>query len=176
MTKEDVEPEEKYVQQPGLTADSGAKVLALSELRTAVYLPIPQPRVVVYDETGQEVSSTLLPRKPGPNITVSRAGNLITIWTGDSVVVLDGGTLTFRYTIASGTAVPLGPGDVMADRLLIPVTGGIAVYEPNTGAFERVIPVDRGNVPGPIVPGVVGTTVVEQRGDRVVALGEAPPR
>jgi hypothetical protein len=37
-----------------------------------------------------------------------------------------------------------------------------------------MIPVDRGNVGGPIVPGVVGTTVVEQRGGTVVALGEAP--
>ncbi len=174
VAKEDVEPEVKYVQQPGLKIDSGAKVLALSELRTAVYLPIPQPRVAVYDETGKEVSSTLLPRKPGPNIVVSRAGNLITVWTGDSVSVLDGDNLTFRYTIASGTAAPLGPGDMMADRLLIPVTGGIALYEPNTGAFERLIPVDRGNVEGPIVPRVVGTTVVEQRGDTVVALGEAP--
>jgi hypothetical protein len=173
VSKEDVEPEERYVQQPGLAPDSGAKVLALSELRTAVYLPIPQPRIVVYDETGQEVSSTLLPWKPGPNITVSRAGNLITVWTGDSVAVLDGSSLAFRYTIAPGSAVPVGPGDMMADRLLIPVTGGIAAYAPDTGAFERVIPVERGNVTGPIVPNVVGTTVVEQRGDTVVALGEA---
>jgi hypothetical protein len=48
------------------------------------------------------------------------------------------------------------------------------VYSPNDGAFERLIPVDRGNVAGPVVPGVLGTTVVEQRGDTVVALGEAP--
>ena len=43
VSKEDVEPEEKYVQQPGLTPDAGAKVIAVSDLRTAVYLPIPQP-------------------------------------------------------------------------------------------------------------------------------------
>jgi hypothetical protein len=172
VAKEDVGPEVRYVQQPGLKADSGAKVLVLSDLRTAVYLPMPQPRIAVYDETGQEVSSTLLPGKPGPNITVSRAGSLVTVWTGDSVTVLDGSTLAGRYTIASGSAVPLGPGAMMADRLLIPVTGGIAVYAPDTGQIERAIPVDRGDVPGPIVPNVVGTTVVEQRGDTVVALGE----
>jgi len=174
VSKEDVEPEVKYVQQPGLKADAGAKVLALSDLRTAVYLPIPQPRVVIYDETGQEVSSNLLPRNPGPTITVSRAGNLVTVWTGDSVTVLDGTTLAVRYTIAPGSAVPLGPGEMMADKLLVPVTGGIGVYAPDTGDFERLIAVDRGNVTGPIVPGVVGTTVVEQRGATVVALGEAP--
>ena len=174
VSKEDVEPEEKYVQQPGLKPDSAARVLAVSDLRTAVYLPIPQPRVVVYDETGHETASTLLPRQPGPDIAVSRAGDVITVWTGDSVSVLDGSSLAFRYTIAAGSAVPLGPGEMMADRLLIPVTGGIGVYEPKTGTFERMIPVDRGNVGGPIVPGVVGTTVVEQRGGTVVALGEAP--
>ena len=174
VAKEDVNPEEKYVQLPGLNADSGAKVLALSDLRTAVYLPIPQPRVAVYDETGQELSSSLLPRKPGPNLTVSRAGDLITVWTGDSVAVLDGSTLTFRYTIAPGSAVPLGPGTMMADRLIIPVTGGIAVYTPDNGNVERVIGVDRGNITGPIVPSVVGTTVIEQRGNTVVALGAAP--
>jgi hypothetical protein len=172
VSKEDVVPEEKYVQQPGLRADAGAKVLAVSDLRTAVYLPIPQPHIVVYDETGQQVSDNVLPRPPGRDITVARAGDLVTVWTGDSVAVLDGSTLALKYTIASGTAQPLGPGDMMADRLLIPVTNGIAVYDPKTGAFERIIPVDRGNAAGPIIPGVVGTTVVEQRGNTVVALGE----
>ncbi|MFZ0834255.1 MAG: hypothetical protein WAM92_14480 [Mycobacterium sp.] len=174
VSKEDVEPEERYVQQPGLKADAGAKVIAVSDLRTAVYLPLPQPRVAVYDESGQEAASTLLPRAPGPDLTVSRAGDVITVWTGDSVAVLDGGSLAFRYTVAPGSAVPLGPGEMMADRLLIPVTGGIGVYEPKTGAFERIIPVDRGRITGPVVLGVVGTTVVEQRGDTVVALGAAP--
>ena len=171
VSKEDVEPEEKYVQQPGLAPDAGAKVIAVSDLRTAVYLPIPNPRVAVYDETGQETASTPLPRPPVADMSVSRAGDMITVWTGDSVAVLDGSSLAFRYTIAPGSAVPLGPGDMMADRLLVPVTGGIGVYEPKTGAFERIIPVDRGNVTGPVVLVVVGTTVVEQRGDTVVALG-----
>jgi hypothetical protein len=63
---------------------------------------------------------------------------------------------------------------MIGDRLIIPVTGGIAVYTPDTGNLERVIPVDRGDVSWPIVPSVVGTTVIEQRGHTVVALGAAP--
>ncbi|MGE5696381.1 MAG: hypothetical protein ACM4D3_14470 [Candidatus Sericytochromatia bacterium] len=174
VSKEDVEPEVKYVQLPGLRPDSGSKVLAVSDLRTAVYLPIPQPRIAVYDETGREMASTLLPRPPGRDtILVSHAGDVFTVWTGDSVAVLDGGSLASRYTIAPGSEVPLGPGDMMADRLLIPVTGGIGVYEPKTGGFERIIPVDRGNLTGPVVLGAVGTTLVEQRGDTMVALGAA---
>ncbi|HZQ32879.1 MAG TPA: hypothetical protein VFB19_14240 [Mycobacterium sp.] len=173
VSKEDVKPEQKYLQPVGVAADSGAKVLAMSDLRTAVYLPTPKPRVVVYDETGQQVSSTELAKPATADIKVSHAGSLVTFWTGDSVGVLDGASLTFRYTIAAGSAKPLGPGQLMADRLLVPVTGGIAVYTPNDGTFERLIPVDRGNAAGPIVPGVIGTTVVEQRGNTVVALGAA---
>jgi hypothetical protein len=174
VSKEDVEPEIKYVQQPGITAASGAKVLAVSDLRTAVYSPTPQPRVAVYDETGQEFSSTPVPAPTVSDIRVSTAGNLLTVWTGDRVSVLDSTTLAMRYTIAPGSQVPLGPAEMMAGRLLVPVSGGIAVYEPTNGTFERMIPFDRADTRGPIMLGVIGTTVVEQRGNTVVALGEAP--
>ncbi|MBV8346841.1 MAG: PQQ-binding-like beta-propeller repeat protein [Mycolicibacterium sp.] len=172
VAKEDVSPDQRYNQQPGVSADSGAKVLAVSELRTAAYLPSPQPRIVIYDETGQELSSTLLPKPAAPNSTVSHAGTFVTFWTGDSVVMLDAATLLYRYTVNAGTAVPLGPGTIMASRLLIPVTGGIGVYDPPTGALERVIPVDRGAATGPIVPAVAGTNLLEQRGATLVALGQ----
>jgi hypothetical protein len=172
VAKEDVSPDQRYAQQPGVSPDSGAKVLAVSDLRTAAYLPTPQPRIAVYDETGQEVSSTLLPKPAAPDGTVTRAAGLLTYWTGDSVVVLDADTLAYRYTVNAGTAVPLGPGTIMADQLLIPVTGGIGVYESAHGTLQRMIPVDRGAAAGPIVPAVAGTTVLEQRGATLVALGE----
>ncbi len=171
VAKEDVSPDQRYAQQPGVGADSGAKVLAVSDLTTAVYLPTPQPRIVIYDETGKETSSTLLPKPAAPNGRVSHAGTYVTYWTGDSVVVLDAGTLAYKYTVNAGTAVPLGPGTMMANRLLIPVTDGIGVYDPPIGALERVIPVDRGAVIGPIVPAVAGTTILEQRGGNLVGLG-----
>ena len=171
VAKEDVSPDQRYNQQPGVSPDSGAKVLAVSELRTAAYLPSPQPRIVIYDETGQQLSSTLLPKPAAPNSTVSHAGTFVTFWTGDSVVMLDAASLLYRYTVNAGTAVPLGPGTMMASRLLIPVTGGIGVYDPPTGALERVIPVDRGAATGPIVPAVAGTNLLEQRGATLVGLG-----
>ena len=94
-------------------------------------------------------------------------------WTGDSVVVFDGTSLTYRYTIgASATATPIGPGVMMANRLLIPVINGMAVFDPGTGQPEHVIPVNRPALSGPVVPGVAGTTVLEQRGDQIVALGQ----
>ena len=85
-------------------------------------------------------------------------------------------TLALRYTIAAGDkTAPLGPGAMMAGRLLVPVTGAIGVYDPISGASERYIPVDRatgGAPPGAaVVPAVSGSRVFEQRGDTVVALG-----
>ncbi|MCV7117847.1 hypothetical protein H7I93_11615 [Mycobacterium nebraskense] len=162
--KDDDEPQQRIVSEPGITADSGARVLAVWESNTAVYLPSPRPRVEVVDETGTAVSSVLLPKPPSTPGAVSHAGSLITWWTGDSVMVFETPNLTLRYTIAAGdTTAPLGPGAMMAGRLLVPVSG----------ANERYIPVNRApGTPGrAVVPAVAGSRVFEQRGDTVVGLG-----
>ena len=172
---QDDEPEVRDIPLPGTAADSGARVLAVSDTSAAIYLPGPRPRVVIYDETGNEVSSTDLPAPPTPealqNAAVSPAGGLITWWTGHDLVVFNATALAFRYIIPGGPAALLGPATMMANELLIPVVGGLAVYEASAGAFERVIAVDRAATPGPVVPAVAGKTVLEQRGDTVVALG-----
>jgi len=172
--KEDDEPQQHIVSEPGIKPDSGARVLTVFDNNTAVYLPAPQPRVEVIDETGATVSSTLVPKPPLPTATIAHAGNLITWWTGDSLMVFEANSLTLRYTIAAGdTAAPLGPGVMMAGRLLVPITGAIGVYDPVSGANERYIPVDRApSAAGkPVVPAVSGSRVFEQRGDTVAALG-----
>jgi len=173
--KEDDEPQQHTVAEPGIGADSGARVLTVWENNTAVYLPgnsSAQPRVEVIDDTGTTVSSTLLPKPPSPSAAVSQTGNLVTWWTGDSLMVFDASTLTPRYTIAAGdTTAPLGPGVMMAGRLLVPVTGAIGVYDPVNGANERYIPVNRAPTNSAVVPTVSGSRVFEQRGDNVVALG-----
>ena len=125
--KEEDEPEQHDVPEPGIGADSGARVLALAETRTAVYLPAPQPRVDVVDETGTTVGSTLLPKPPSSSSVVTRPGNLITWWTGDCVMVFDAANLTYRYSIGpAGSSAPVGPATMMAGKLLVPVTDGIA--------------------------------------------------
>jgi hypothetical protein len=176
---QDDEPKLKDVKEPGVTAQSGARVLAVSDTTTAVYLPLPKPRVSVVDETGTELASTVLPEAPssaggrnGPGGEVSRTGDFFTWWTGDSVMVFDANHLNYRYTIpAAGPVVPLGPATVMAKKLLVPVTGGIGVYDAATGASERVIPVQRPPADTAIALNVSGSTVLEQRGHTVVALG-----
>jgi len=169
--KEDDEPQQQVVPEPGIDAGSGARVLAVWENNTAVYLPGARPRVDVVDETGTTVSSTLLPKPPSKSAAVSQAGSLITWWTGDSLMVFDASKFTLRYTIAADEKAPLGPGVMMAGRLLVPVTGAIGVYDPLSGASERFIPVDRAPGTAAVVPAVAGSRVFEQRGDTLVALG-----
>lgn len=177
--KDEDEPEQQHVPDLGVAADSGARVLAVTEsdtgTNTAVYLPTPEPRVEVFDQTGTVIAKTLLPAEPtaaSAAVTVSRPTGLICWWTGDAVLVFDSGTLAYRYTIgASGPAVPLGPAAIMADRLLIPVTGGVGVYDQKTGAPERVIPVSRPAGVSSVFPVVSGPMILEQRDDSVVGLG-----
>src|SRR6201999_2002757 len=117
--------------------DSGARGLALAETRTAVFLPAPQPRVDVIDASGTTVGSTLLPKPPSSSSVVSRPGNLITWWTGDHVMVFDSASLTYRYAIGpAGESAPVGPATLMAGKLLVPVTDGIAICDPVTGVGE----------------------------------------
>ncbi len=168
---EDV-PELKYVPQPGVTDESGARVIAVSGTTTAVYVPSPVPAVNIVDDTGATVATTPLTGPPSPQATASRAGDLITWWTGDSVLVFDGNGLAYKYTVTpSGENRAIGPATVMADRLIVPVTDGYDVFDPDTGKGERHIPVARRDDRTPVVPAVAGTTILEQRGDELVALG-----
>jgi hypothetical protein len=170
--KDDDEPQQHLVAEPGVRAGSGARVVAVSATNTAVYLPSPQPRVQVIDETGTTVASTLLPKPPTGSAVATQTGSLVTWWTGDALVVFDSTTLTQRYIIAAGeTTAPLGPGVMMAGQLLVPVTDGIGVYDPLSGANNRYIPVHRPPGNAAVVPAVSGSRVFEQRGDSVVALG-----
>ncbi len=167
-------PELRYVQQPGVAPDSGARVVAVADTMTAVYVPTPEPVVNIVDETGATVASTPVPSPPSPQATMSRAGDLITWWTGDSVIVFSANGFEYRYTVTpEGRNKPLGPATIMAGRLLVPVTDGYDVFDPATGQGERHIPVTRPPSAAPVVPAVAGSMVIEQRGEELVALGQS---
>lgn len=169
--EEDV-PEVKYEQQPGVSADADARVIAVSDTTTAVYLPTPKPVVNIVDDTGTVTASTLLDRAPDEAATMSRAGDLITWWTGDSVLVFEASGLRYKYTVAPAPGgAPIGPGTMMAGDLLIPVTDGYDVFNAETGTGIRHIALERTPTDTAVVPAVAGPTLVEQRGDTVVALG-----
>ena len=165
-------PELKYVTQSGVGVDSGAQVVAVSDTTTAVYVPTPKPVVNIVDETGATIASTPLPRPASANATTSRAGDLITWWTGDSVMVFSANGIKYKYTVApAGVNIPVGPATAMAGRLLVPVTSGYDVFDPISGKGDHHIPLQRPPSQDPVVPAVAGTTVLEQRGDELVALG-----
>jgi hypothetical protein len=87
-------------------------------------------------------------------------------------MVFDGVSLTYRYSIApAGQSVPVGPATMMAGKLLVPVTDGIAVCDPITGDAEGFLPVTRPAGSSPVIPAVAGSQVLEQRGNTLVALG-----
>jgi hypothetical protein len=171
-SKEEDEPEQRDVAEPGIGVDSGARVLTMAETRTAIYLPAPQPRVDVVDESGTTVASTLLPEPPSRSSALTRPGNLVTWWTGDHVMVFDAANLTYRYSIGpAGASAPVGPATMMAGKLLVPVTDGIAVCDPVTGVGEGFLPVQRPPSSSAVIPAVSGSQLLEQRGDTLVALG-----
>ncbi|KGI67383.1 hypothetical protein MJO55_07810 [Mycolicibacterium rufum] len=164
-------PELKYVQQKGVTDGSGARVVAVSDTTTALYVPTPKPRLDIVDETGATIDSTVVPAAPSSDATISRVGDLITWWTGDALMVFSATNLQYRYTVAAkGANAPVGPATLMAGRLLVPVTSGYDVFDPATGAGDRHIALQRPAVDGPVVPAVAGSMLLEQRGDEIVGL------
>jgi PQQ-like domain len=170
--KEEDEPDTKHIPLPGVSVESDAQVIAVNGTTTAVYQPTPQPVVSVYDDTGTVIASTLMAKPASPQATASMAGDYVTWWTGESVMVFDATNLRYKYTVSpvAGNA-PVGPGTFMAGKLLVPVTGGYDVFDAATGKSVSHIALSRTPIPTAVIPAVAGTRLVEQRGDALVALG-----
>ena len=131
---------------------------------------------MVIDETGSTTANLPLPKPASPEAAATRPGDLITWWTGDAVMVFAASGMQYRYTVGpADTHIPIGPATMMAGRLIIPVSDGVGVYDPTTGANERYIPLRRPPAQSAVVPGVAGSTLLEQRGGTLVALGAARP-
>jgi hypothetical protein len=170
--KEEDQPDTKHIPLPGVADVSDAQVVAVNGTTTAVYLPTPQPVVTVYDETGTVIASTLMSKPASPQATVSVAGDYVTWWTGDSVMVFDANALRYKYTVSPVAGnVPVGPATFMAGKLLVPVTGGYDVFEPATGKGVSHVNLARTPIPTAVIPAVAGSQVLEQRGGTLVALG-----
>jgi hypothetical protein len=170
--KEEDTPDLKYVSLAGVKEDSGARVVAVSETTTAVYVPTPRPSLKIIDETGSTTADLPLPKPVSPQAAATRPGDVITWWTGDAVLVFSSSGMRYRYTVGPvGSHVPVGPATMMAGRLIIPVSDGVGVYDPTTGVNERFIPLRREPSKSAVVPGVAGSVLLEQRGGTLSALG-----
>ena len=165
------EPDQPEITFSTLLPGRDAVVVALTRDRTAVALPDPAG-LVVLDEAGRLVARHPLPAAerggdPPGRVAVTTAGAGLVCWfTGSATVALDAETLAPRWQVP-GT---LGPGSLLADRLLVPVPDGLAVLDTATGDRVGLLPVDRGAYQGPVATAIVGDVVLEQRADSLVAL------
>ncbi len=165
------QPETQHVALPGVSPDSGARVIAVTDTTTAIYRPTPQPVVDVIDATGTTISSTRVAGPVSPQATATHSGGLVTWWTGRELLVFDA-ALTYKFSVSPvGPNHPVGPATTMAGQLLVPVTSGIDVFDPQTGKGEEHLNVQRPPGDAPVIPAVAGDTVLELRGDTLVALG-----
>jgi len=169
--KDNQEPQEAgstLLTGPGADT-SGARLIAASGDRTAVYLPagpISEARIAVVDGEGTEIASHPATTPVTDGATAARNGSVFTWWTGTELIALSTSELAPKWTMTGA----LGPGAIMAGSLLVPVPGAIAVLDPATGTERARIPVTRDSDAGPIATSVLGDIVLEQRGDEVVAL------
>ncbi len=169
VPKDNQEPKEFGSNLIGAAGAPGARLIAASGDRTAVYLPpgpTSGPRIAVYDGTAGEIASYPLAGPVSPDATAARNGGVFTWWTGTELIALSTSELAPRWTMSGA----LGPGAIMAGSLLVPVPDGVAVLDPATGVEHRRIPVTRDTADTPIATSVVGDVVLEQRGDEAVAL------
>ena len=102
--KEEDTPDLKYVPLPDVKDDTGARVVAVSETTTAVYVPTPE--AVGHDHRRDRRATTAnlpLPKPASPEAAATRPGDLITWWTGDAVMVFAASGMQYRYTSGPST-------------------------------------------------------------------------
>ena len=158
------------------------QLVAIAQHHAAVYAPTGasgdgKPELIVASDSG-EVNHYPMPATPALAGTAQDTPVLpvtadlphnMTWWTGDAVVGFHPTSLAPEFTVRGA----LGAGANMVDRLLVPVEGGVQVFDTEHKKKERTIPVRRdGLVAGsPVHLRVSGGFVVEQRGNEVVVLG-----
>ena len=160
---------------PESDAPTAGRIIAFTGGIVALYIPAANgapDRVGLFDDAAARVSEFPLPAGSSPtldspNFPATKAGSVLTWFTGAGILAFDADNLGPLWTVPGA----LGSGAVMAGRLLVPVPDGISVVDLSTGNSTADIPVDRGDYDGPIQMAVIGDVVVEQRGSDVVALG-----
>ncbi|WP_280433692.1 hypothetical protein [Nocardia brasiliensis] len=126
------------------------------------------PRLAVFDATGNPIVVHQLSAPLSAESTTTRIGSAYLVFTGNSVIALNGTTFDPLWTAAGA----LGSPAMMAGRLLLPTAGAMAFLDPASGAEVGRVPLTRTDYSGaPISLAVLGSTILEQRGTEVYALG-----
>ena len=167
------EPDQPEIEFSTLLPGRGAVLVAMTSDRVAVALPDPG-RLVVLDGAGRSIAehpldvpeADLRAGPPGGVAAVSPGAGVSYWFTGSATVALTGPDLRPLWRIP-GT---LGPGTLLAGRLLVPVPDGLAVLDATSGQRLDLFPVERGRWTGPVRTAAVAGVVLEQRGETLVAL------
>lgn len=170
--KDSTTPEEHsshILTEPG-AAVGGARAIAVSDSRVAVYLPGTEstaPQLAIYDVSGNLVATHQLSAPLAADAFVSRVGANYFVFTGENLVALNGSTLEPLW----GIPQVLGTPTLLSGKLLVPVRDGLAALDPVTGAQTQRISVQRSDYHDePISLMAIGPTVLERRGDTLFAL------
>lgn len=170
--KDSTVPEEygsHVLTQPGAMSP-GARVLAISDNRIALYLPpsaTTAAELAIFDTAANIVASRPLAAPLSDTATITRIGSQYLIFTGTTMMALN----TNFDPVWTNPNV-LGSPAIMAGQLLLPVPEGFAVCDPSTGSRVGTITTQRIGYRGePISLAIIGATVVERRGTDLYALG-----
>ncbi|WP_158885392.1 PQQ-binding-like beta-propeller repeat protein [Amycolatopsis anabasis] len=156
-----------------LLAGRSAKLVAMSGDSAAIALP-EQQLLVLYGADGNQraaypltiPAADLAQDPPGGVLPTTTTANNVYWFTGSKTMALAKSDLTPLWTL-DGT---LGPGVLFAKQLVVPIKGGLAVLDEQTGTTIRTIGVDRHGYQGPVRLGALGPMLFEQRGDTLAAL------
>ncbi|MFC9998240.1 PQQ-binding-like beta-propeller repeat protein [Nocardia sp. NPDC127526] len=156
--------------EPG-GAVGGARVLAVSDSRIALYLPgtpSTAPQIAVYDISGNPVATHQLSAPLAGDAAVAHLSSAYFLFTGDTLIALNASTFDPLW----GVQNVLGTPALLSGQVLVPVPGGLAALDPASGAQRSRITVQRSDYHDePISLATVGPTVLERRGTTVYALG-----
>lgn len=172
-TNTDNKADEPSVVFSVVVGSSSARVVAMSDQRTAVVLADPS-RLVVLDDTGKQLveyplnlpEQDLRGDPDGLVVPVAKGASAVYWFTGSRTIALHGVELQPLWTALS----TIGPGTVFAGRVVIPVRDGLRVLDQTTGELIGTLPVDRQGYTGMVSMSAIGPMVLEQRGRNLVAL------
>ena len=151
----------------------GAYLVGISQDAAAIYDP-QSSEVRSYNKDGKELKVSEVPELPEPEqlddatriLPVHDLPHHMTYHVGDYLLLLDPAELNVTGVFQGAK----GTGFAADDRLLYASDSGVAVINWDKNSVEKIIPVDRGDYNGPISIDSAGATVVEKRGDEIVAL------
>ncbi|AYF72595.1 hypothetical protein D7D52_00435 [Nocardia yunnanensis] len=175
--KDGTAPEEyssHVLTEPGGAVD-GARVLAVSDTRIALYLPGTPgtpPALTLYDVSGNLVATHQLSAPLTDGAMVAKLSTGVFVFTGENLVALNPSTLDPLW----GAQHVLGTPALMAGQLIVPVADGLATLDQNTGAQIGRIPLQRSDYHNePISLAVSGQLFLERRGGQVYGVGGPAP-